>query len=667
MADSSIVLKERVEIDLNRPLKDFDLPNARAFAGKSKRENQGDLLCYVCDPAIPPRHVDLESLRGFSETATLRFVEWGVVTWRPDHRRTPVVVYGMPQGGRVANSVADVINPLSDEALTRNFLTPVMACLRDLSARGLPHRGIRPDNLFYSDANKRHIILGDGMTCPPGLNNPSFCETLEQSMADPIARGRGGVSDDLYAVGVCVIFLLLGRNPAHEVSTQELIERKISQSSYSALTAGARIQMNMVELLRGLLADDPRERWSVREVELWIGGRRLTPKQAKLPSKAARPLTVASYDYDNVRSVADAMGRNWLVAGEVVRSQDFDNWIRRSLGDERVTEAVNKVLGGPQVIARTPDSDNPKLVTKACMALDAAAPIRHKGFACHVDGVGAALAMSFDREDVRQKVADFINGKFVGQWMSLQARNRSDLNELYSLYDRLPVPLNQTGMGFGIERVLYELNEHLHCLSPLIEAHYVTTIEHLIPAIEAAAKGRDRPRMPVDRHIAAFAAARSNDVDERYLRPLSGGDRSGTDQILSALTLLQRIQVMAKNGPAPTISAWFAELMQPAVNSFHNLKQRKMIEQNVIRAAETGVLSELQSIYADQKAIQRDQQGYTNAQQEHRYCGAQIEQLNLELQNREHMATELGEQVAAVASGVVGSLGATAIVIMYML
>ena len=70
------------------------------------------------------------------------------------------------------------------------------------------------------------------------------------------ARGRGGVSDDLYAIGVCVIFLLLGRNPLHAMSTTEVVERKIAMSSYSALTGGARIQMNMVELLRGLLILD---------------------------------------------------------------------------------------------------------------------------------------------------------------------------------------------------------------------------------------------------------------------------------------------------------------------------------------------------------------------------------------------------------------------------
>ena len=65
--------------------------------------------------------------------------------------------------------------------------------------------------------------------------------------------------------------------------------------------------------------------------------------------------------------------------------------------------------------------------------------------------------------------------------------------------------------------------------------------------------------------------------------------------------------------------------------------------------------------------MQRDQQGYARAQQEHQHCGAQIQQLSIELQNRDHMATELGEQVAAVTSGVVGSIGSTAIIIMFML
>lgn len=663
----NVVIKERVEVDPDQPLPEFDLPHAKAYAALARREEHGDLIGYVVDPRVPFRQEEIESIRGLTGGAILRFVEWGVAAWAPARRRQPILVYEKPQGGRVARSVSETLEPMTDERIVRGFLTPAISILRDMSTRGVPHRAIRPDNLFFSDTAKKLVLMGDCLTAPPGLQNPAFSETLEQGMAEPIARGRGGIAEDIYSLGVCVIFLLLGRNPVHELTVTEMIERKINFGSYSALTGGARIQMNMMELLRGMLSDDPRERWSVREIELWIGGRRLTPKQAKLPPKAARPLAIGGRDFENVRSAAEALGRNWLTSGEVVRGHDFDNWLRRSLNDEKVVENVTKVLGTHAVILNASEGDSPKLITRACMALDPSAPIRHKGFSAHVDGVGPALALEFDRDETRQKVADFINGRFVGPWMSLQARTRSDLNELYGTFDKLPAVLNQTGPGFGIERILYELNPHIHCRSPLIEHYYVTRIEELVPALERAAASKDRTGRPMDRHIAAFAVARSNDVEERFVRPLAGADNSGTDHTLAALTLLARVQVMTKNGPAPGLAAWFVDLMKSAVNSFHNLKQRKAIEQSISRAAETGHLIELQNIYGDTKAIQRDQQGYTRAMQEHQHCGAQIQQLSIELQNRDHMATELGEQVAAVASGVIGSIGSTSIIVMFML
>lgn len=666
MADR-VVIKERVEVDPDHPLPDFDLPQAKAYAALARREEHGDLVAYVCEARVPYRHEDIESIRGLTTSAMVRFVEWGIAAWAPARRRLPILVYERPPGGRVAKSITDVVEPMSDDRIVRGFITPAIGILRDLSTRGVPHRAVRPDNLYFADAAKKLIMLGECLTSPAGLNNPAFSETLEQAMAEPSARGRGGIADDLYSLGVCVIYLLLGRNPVHDLGATELIERKIAQGSYAALTGGARIQMNMMELLRGLLSDDPRERWSVREVELWIGGRRLTPKQAKLPTKAARPLTIGGRDHENVRAVAEALGRNWLTSGDVVRGQDFDNWLRRSLSDEKVVENVNKMVGNHAAIQNASEAETPKLITRACMALDPAAPVRHKGFAAHIDGVGPALALDFERDDVRQKVADFVNGRFVGLWMSLQARTRSDLNELYSLFDKLPLILNQTGPGFGIERVLYELNDQIHCRSPLLEHLYVTRVEELVPALERVAASKDRSGRPMDRHIAAFAVARSPDVDERFVRPLAGADSTGTDHILAALALLARVQAMTKNGPAPNLAAWFVDLMKSAVNGFHNLKQRKAMEQSIARAAETGQLLELQNIYGDTKSVQRDQQGYTRAQQEHQHCGAQVQQLSIELQNRDHMATELGEQVAAVTSGVISSIGSTAIIIMFML
>jgi eukaryotic-like serine/threonine-protein kinase len=563
--------------------------------------------------------------------------------------------------------MSSVIQPLSDDQLIKGFLTPAVTTLRELSARGVTHRNIRPTNLYYSDTSERLIMFGECVSAPPGYNQPLPFESLECAMADETGRGEGGIGDDLFALGVTLLSLLIGHNPVPNIpDPHQYIFDRINLGSYANIVGSHRIQMNIMELLRGLLADDTRERWSVRDVQLWLGGRRLTPKQVKLPPKAARPLTVGGMNHENVCSAAHGFGRNWNMGGDVARGQDFDNWIRRSLNDERIVENLTRVVGSAEAIQSSPKADDARLVTQICMALDPHAPLRHRGFSTHIDGIGPTLAMGFTKEHIRDNITAFINGRFLSQWMTLQSRTKSEILQIYSTLEKLPSLLTQAGPGFGIERCLYELNPYGHCMSSMVDHLYITRPEELIPALEAVAHGNELPPIPMDRHVAAFLAARSEEIDDRILRPLSALDERPAGDALKVLRILARVQAVYRNGAVPGLCAWFQVLTKPAVNSFHNLKMRQQVEAAVSRAAETGFLAELLKIFDDAKAVQRDEQGYQRAQHEHAQCSAQMAQMNLSLQNKENLASELGEQVAAVISGVVGSLGATAVIIFYM-
>ncbi len=662
----TIPLKDKFDIQASSPIPEYDSPTAKAFSCTAREDEYDGLMALLCDPRVPLRMDSVESLRGFPGIGLMKFVDMGVVKWTPTGRRQHVLIYERPSGARVFPSADAKIPPASDEKLTKGFLAPAIATIREMSQRGFTHRNIRPTNIFYSDGNERNIMLGECITAPPGFNQPIQFEALETAMADETARGEAGILDDLYALGVTLLCLLLGRDPLGNVEPARHIDDRIATGSYAVLVGSNRIQMNWMELLRGLLNDDLKERWSIRDVELWLGGRRLTPKQVKLPNKAARPLIIGGGSYDNVRSVAHAMGRNWMTAPKVVRGADFDNWLRRSLNDEVVVEAVGKVAGSATIIAAMPQTDDNRLVSRVAIGLDPLAPMRHKGLSAHLDGVGPTLAMGFFSETIRQRVADFVTGRFVQQWMSLQSRTKPELMQIYSVFERLPGYLGQSGSGFGPERVLYELNPHIHCYSPMIEHLLVTQSDELIPALEAVAQSSDRPQVPMDRHISAFLAARSKDVDDRYIRPLSAAKERPAGDIITILRILARVQAMSRNGPMHGLCAWIAELCRPAVDAYSNLKARKAAEASVERAVETGYLAELLKVVDDFKALERDENGYKRAMAEHQQCRAQILQLNLDLQNRENLASETGEQVAAVISGVVGSVGAIAIVILYL-
>ena len=52
----------------------------------------------------------------------------------------------------------------------------------------------------------------------------------------------------------------------------------MQRGRFSALIGNHRLSPTHIEILRGLLSDDARQRWTAAELEQWTSGRRLTPK-----------------------------------------------------------------------------------------------------------------------------------------------------------------------------------------------------------------------------------------------------------------------------------------------------------------------------------------------------------------------------------------------------
>ena len=117
-----------------------------------------------------------------------------------------------------------------------------------------------------------------------------------------------------------------------------------------------------------------------------------------------------------------------------------------------------------------------------------------------------------------------------------------------------------------MERLAYELNPGLPCLSPFVLAGYIHSFADLLPAQElAAADGRIQAQ-PIDRHIAAFIAHRSKKLDEAALLAVSSLDP--TVRLLGMLHLLAVIQ--HERGPTslPALTQVFGRQAQLLINRF---------------------------------------------------------------------------------------------------
>ncbi|MDP6804692.1 MAG: serine/threonine-protein kinase [Rhodospirillales bacterium] len=535
-----VLLDERYQIEPNRPVPDFDMPSAPAFRVEDRRDTGRPLLASICNPGLPPRTEVMAQLRGGSVKGIVPIVEWGPVDWPALGERCMAVIYERPAGGRLAANFSADDASFTEHEIRNLIVEPIAATLRRFESRELAHRSIRPNNLFFMDEARQDLVLGDGVTCPPGFDQPLVFETIERGMASQGGRGEGGTSEDLYALGVSLVFLLLGRNPLERLSEDALLAVKAEQGTFAALCSRERIPPPFIESLRGLTSDDASERWDLERLENWITGTRMTSVQRKPIAKSQEELFFGGHEHVTPRTLAHAFGENTTEAVPVIKEGRLDHWLRRGLGDGKLADTVSEAVTEIQGPDPSAPCDDNLLVTRACSLLDPMGPVRYRGFAFMPDGFGPALALEILRRGDAQIPAEAVLRDIPAWWFAAQRNLRLGPGPVERSFALQRENLQNPDIGFGIERCLYELNPGLPCQSELVIQDFVADIEDLLPALNDAANRVDGKTNPGDRHIAAFIAARMEQDTSAYLAALADPDpKTSSVGLLSILALLQ--------------------------------------------------------------------------------------------------------------------------------
>ena len=384
---AAVRLKDRFDIHYDKPLPGLRSPSAAAFVAEDVKTPGSRHFAMICDPKMPPRMEAIRKLQLLKSYGVLTPVEVGAVDWAPANRRMFAVVCEQPLGERLAGPTDNAITPWGEEALVAHIVAPIVQTLLDLDRELLPHRGIRPGNIFFRDANRRVAMLGDCMTSPPGLYQSVVYETIEGALAQSHTRGAGAPAQDLYALGVLVLHLLFGKLPCAGQPEEKIVEDKIKRGSFYTLVSEQRVPAGLSELLRGLLVDDPQARWRLGDIQMWLDGRRMTIKQPVPAIRAPRGFEVDGEECETARHLALALdSQQPEVASRMIRGPNFETWITRTLGDKQVVEAINMAFSARSESAGGAAGQNAQMVSRVLMALDPPAPIRFRDAATAVDG-----------------------------------------------------------------------------------------------------------------------------------------------------------------------------------------------------------------------------------------------------------------------------------------
>jgi len=650
--NDGVELNSRYAILPTFPLQALNTVNGNAFAARHVRDRKTDTFAYVLPGLLPPRFDVMGAVKAVESQAQMHIADWGVIDWPPERAKRFCIVAERPNGRRLLRTMSDTREPMTEDQIVRTVLGPMAGALRELASRGVVHGAVRPTNMFYRDLAGGSIMLGECVCAPAHFGQSPLFLTIERGMAQPGGRGLGNAGDDLYALGVSILVLLLGRNPARG-DDEAVMNAKIDRGSYPALAGDVRVPLNLIEPLRGLLIDDPKQRWSLEELELWLSGRRLSPKQPQVPRRAVRPIEFGGSELWHARALARAFARNSKAAAAIVETGELDKWLRRSLGDEARADAAATAVDTASVGKGGSLED--RLVARVCIALDPVAPIRYRDLAVMPDGVGPLMGELAAAERGLQPVAELIAAQLPMFWINNLPDAKLELIPLVETFEQLRTFLERGQYGYGIERCLYDLNPAMACLSPIVSRYYPNGPKELLEALEIVAAEKDRPKAPMDRHIAAFLMTRVRRMNDR-LMPLLAPTAEPSRMALALLTVLADVQ--RKHGPIalPQLSGWMVELLGPVVEQFRNRRTRETVRRDLRRAADTGNLAALQALVDDAKATARDTQGFEAAQRQFDMHEREIATLEHEIANRNELVGSLGKQAAAAISGLFGTL-----------
>lgn len=640
-----ILVKERFAVDPKRPLPDLDSPTAKAYMAEDRRDLTRPVFALICNPGLPTRTGAMTSLRGCGIKTLVGILDWEVTFWAPIQQRTMILILERPLGGRV---VKDGKFRISEYDLPRKVIEPLAGALQELASIGVAHRAIRRENLFFMDVDRQQIAFGECYSSPPGFDQPVVYEPAERAMAHRAGRGVGTSRDDTYAFAVTIVGLILDREPGAQSSDDEIIQHKLETGSYAAITSNENLPLSLLEPLRGMLGDDPAQRWGPEEIDLWLSGRKMSPQQKRLGKRGQNPLVFMGRDYFSVRMLANAFTHHIPDAAKVIKTEQFDTWLRRSVEDANLANAIKNVIDVARAQAGTFAGSDEMLVTRVAILMDPRGPIRFKGFSFMVDGFGPAFAMELLRTGDTQVAGEVIARDIPDIWFQAQEVYAPEASIFQKNFSQLKIVLNNKDPGFGIERCLYESNPSLPCQSPLLLQEYVLDVDHLLPALDRAANSQDLKHKPMDRHIASFITARFKEDINPHMKALASD--SANTQTIGMLSLLAFIQWKLRVEPLYGLASWVGGHLGPAINAYHSRTTRKDIEREIPRLVRRGSLPELFDLMDNADRRREDIEGFEDAVAE--YAAAELEIQDIEGRGEEQLtkAERTGRQAAAMGA-----------------
>ncbi len=608
--DQGLLLGNRFTPDFDQPLPHLSQPGAQAVAVIDAHDNAEEFFCLLCEPGMFVR-VDVLTQLIERSPRRMRLPHAAATIRRTNGQHYYAVVFDNARARPLSAVYPSGVVPERD--LITHILPGIVQCLNDISSRSICHRSIRPDKILI--AANGEALLDQCILGLPGEHQPALYEPLPSMMTMKGGRGEGLPPDDYYALGVTALELATGQSVSDdnaEVSLEEQHATKIQIGSYNQLLRRRKFSSALQALFAGTLGDSGKQRWDIEDLRAWAGGHWDMPRPTTGSRRGARAIPFAGRDIYCPELLAWVFHANPEEAAKVILSQRAERWLRNVLEDNQAADAMEDARKIYQLTEAAGAADVPELVTRACFALDPNGPLRFRSLVVSPSGVSGALWTAFreENEEVLEDFRVFFQSQLLQQWLNTNGRRvRTALPAFYVTLFRAII-LESGKLGFGLERILYELLPSTPCLQKSIEPYIAHTAGDVVVALERVAASDQKLALDIGLHIGGFVLAKDKTL-ETTVRALNLPYTSKIEAGVAVGDFLAFLQRNYFELPLHHLCRAMADMLIPELGELKSRLRRMVVKEKIEHLSKAGDLTEFirdldmkQTIWQDAKEFE---------------------------------------------------------------
>jgi hypothetical protein len=592
----------------------------------------------------------LQNLKALQGSNLIVPTHWGVVDW-PDGQQRIALMLPKPAGQPLQAILSSNRRRVPEVDVITQILPQLTSTLRGMAERSIFHGSIRPTTIYLD--SKGTVSLCECVSSPPSMTQPRWGLTIERALADPLGRGVGTVADDIFSLGMTILHLAVASIANADQPEKDQIRARIDKGTYGALVGRQPLTNGLADLLRGMLDDDPEQRWTLDVIDQWSAGRRPVTTNSRAMLKPAKPLVVQGEEYWDPRSAAMALAENPSEASRLVASEELGKWARRTLQDVPLADRIADAINMPSVRGKA-GATEACLASRLIVALHPGGPLRFKGLSMMPQAIGTMLQNAFAQGETPQVLAEIIAMQLPKFWFNSQVNFAGEHVGPMKSFEQARVTLDRQQPGTGIERCFYDLAPGSPLLVPELKDRVIIDRQQFLEALERLSGSSDRPKLPIGRHATAYFVARESDVGRLFNRFVNAAN--DIEKALGCLQVLAYFQSKSTLAKLPGLAHWLESVVQSCEEKYHNRETRQLVRAELHKAATEGNLSHMYAIADNHAALHRDREAFQHAWLDYQKIDHNIHMLRDRLKPGARLHITVGEEAGAAVSGVVASV-----------